>query len=196
MVVTTARVRMKAARATVAGATRTTATTVTMAATAAMAATMTPNSGKFYKDGICRRQQCRDIIHRSKSAGKRDRQLISQGGHVLLNSARRGSPPPCSWRAGKHGQQQISRGGRRLNSRGRSRPRSWWRLCWGAGCLAHHAHVSPFVGVGAGLTGPVGIGKDGWRGEWLVWGWRGGVADYQGTKKEKGEGENLACGWG
>ena len=27
--------------------------------------------------------------------------------------------------------------------------------------VGHHAHISPFVGVGAGHTGPVGIGKDG-----------------------------------
>ncbi len=32
---------------------------------------------------------------------------------------------------------------------------------------------------------------DGW-----CWGWRGGVADYWGTKNEKGEDENLACGSG
>ena len=110
VVMTTVRVTMKAARATVAGATRTTATMVTTAATVATAATMTPNGGKNYKDGICRHQQRRDIIHRSKSAGKRDQQLISQGGRGLLNSAHRGSPPRCSWRAGKHGHQQISRG--------------------------------------------------------------------------------------
>ncbi len=71
---TTVRATTKAARATVEGATR---TTVTMAATVAMAATMTPNGDKDNKDGTCRRQQCRDIIGRSKSAGKRDRQLIS-----------------------------------------------------------------------------------------------------------------------
>ena len=46
---------------------------VKMAATAAM---ITPNGNKDNKDGISRRQHCRDIISRSKSAGKRDRQLI------------------------------------------------------------------------------------------------------------------------
>ena len=51
--------------------------------------------------------------------------------------------------------------------------------------VGHHARLSPFVGVGAGHTGPVGIGKtegmvDGW-----CWGWRGGVADYWGTKMKK-----------
>ena len=77
VVVATVRATTKAARATVEGATRTMATTVTMAATVAMAATMTPNGDKDNKDGTCRCQQCRDIIGRSKSAGKRDRQLIS-----------------------------------------------------------------------------------------------------------------------
>jgi hypothetical protein len=71
VVVTTARAMTQAARATVAGATRT---------TAAMAATRTPYGNKDNEDGISRRQQRRDIIHRSKSAGKRDRQLISRGG--------------------------------------------------------------------------------------------------------------------
>ena len=46
VVVTTARAMPKAARATVAGATRTTVTMVTMAATTATAATMTPNGNK------------------------------------------------------------------------------------------------------------------------------------------------------
>ncbi len=40
-------------------------------------------------------------------------------------------------------------------------------------------------GVGAGLTSPVGIGKDGGHDRWLCWGWRGGVADYWGTKTKK-----------
>jgi len=62
--------------------------------------------------------------------------------------------------------------------------------------VAWHARLSPFVGVGAGLTIPVGIGKDGGQDGWLCWGWRGGVADYWGTKNEKGKSENLACGWG
>ena len=75
-VVTTARATTKAARAaTVAGATRMTAMMVMTAATAA--ATMTPNGDKDNEDGICRRQQCKDIICRSKSARKRDQQLIS-----------------------------------------------------------------------------------------------------------------------
>jgi len=39
--------------------------------------------------------------------------------------------------------------------------------------------------VGAGLTGPVGIGKDGGHNVWLCWGWRVGVADYWGTKTKK-----------
>ncbi len=63
----------KAARATVAEAMRTTVMMVTMAATVA---TITPNGDKDNKDGIPHRQQCRGIIRRSKSAGKRDRQLI------------------------------------------------------------------------------------------------------------------------
>jgi hypothetical protein len=76
VVVTTARVMAKAARAT-----RTTTRMVTTAAAAAAAAaTMTPNGDKDNEDGICRRQQCRDIIRRSKSTGKHDRQLISRGG--------------------------------------------------------------------------------------------------------------------
>jgi len=80
--VMTAKAMAKAARAAVAGATR---KMVTMAATAAMtaaatAATMKPNSNKDNEDGICCRQQCRDIIHRSKSAGKRAQLLISRGG--------------------------------------------------------------------------------------------------------------------
>ena len=84
MVAMTGRVTMKAAMGTVAGAMRTLVTMVMTAAataarvgTAAMAATMTPNGDKDNKDGICRRQQCRDIICRSKSARKRDWQLIS-----------------------------------------------------------------------------------------------------------------------
>jgi hypothetical protein len=88
MVAMTARATTKAARATAAGATRTTATMMTMAETAA---TMTPNGDKDNEDGICRRHQRRDIIHRSKSAGKRDRQLISRDGvtHVF--------PPLLGW---------------------------------------------------------------------------------------------------
>ncbi len=74
MVVTTARAMMKAERAMVAGATRTTAMMMTMAA---MAATITPNGDKDNEDGISHRQQCRVIIRRSKSAGKHDRQLMS-----------------------------------------------------------------------------------------------------------------------
>ena len=65
-----------------------------------------------------------------------------------------------------------------------------------AGCLARHARLSPFVGVGAGLTSPVGIGKDGGHDGWLCWGWRGGVEDYWGIKNEKGKCENLAFGRG
>ena len=87
--VTTARATAKLARVMVAGASRTTATTVTTMA--AMAARMTPNGNKDNEDGICRHQQHRDIICRSKSAGKRSRQLISQDGHRLLNSRRQ--PP-------------------------------------------------------------------------------------------------------
>ena len=48
--------------------------------------------------------------------------------------------------------------------------------------------------MGAGLTSPVGIGKDGGHGGWLVLGVGGGVADYRGTKNKKGDGENLASG--
>ena len=140
VVVTTARTTMKAAaaRAMVAGAMRTTATLMAMTATAATAATMMPNGDKDNEDGICRPQQHRDIIRRSKSAGKCDRQLISRGGMSCTSS--------------------------------------------------------PFVGVGAGLTIPVGIGKDGGHDGWLCWGWRCGIADYWGTKNEKGKSENLACG--
>ena len=68
----TARAMTKAAKATVAEATRTTATTVTAVAMVAMVATMTPNGNKDNEDGICRRQQWRDINRRSKSAGKRN----------------------------------------------------------------------------------------------------------------------------
>jgi hypothetical protein len=78
--VMTARATTKAARAvTVAGATRT-RTTATMTTVTATAGTRTPNGDKDNEDGISGRQQCRDIIRRSKSAGKRDRQLISRGG--------------------------------------------------------------------------------------------------------------------
>ncbi len=67
VVVTIARAMTKAARAaTVAGDTRTTAMLVTTAATAA---TMTPNGDKDNEDGICRHQQCRDIIRRSRVRG-------------------------------------------------------------------------------------------------------------------------------
>jgi len=52
------------------------ATMVMMAATTATVAAMTPNGNKDNDDGIYHRQQCRDIIRSSKSAGKRDRQLI------------------------------------------------------------------------------------------------------------------------
>jgi hypothetical protein len=38
--------------------------------------------------------------------------------------------------------------------------------------------------------------KDGGHDGWLCWEWSGGVADCWGTKNKKGEGENLACGWG
>jgi hypothetical protein len=60
-----------------------TAMMVTTAATAA--ATMTPNGNKDNEDGICRHQQRKDIICRSKSVRKHDRQLISRGGmsHML-----------------------------------------------------------------------------------------------------------------
>ena len=63
VVVTTARTTTKAAaaRAMVAGAMRTTATLMAMTATAATAATMMPNGDKDNEDGICRRQQRRDI---------------------------------------------------------------------------------------------------------------------------------------
>ena len=103
---TTARAMTKAARVTVAGATRTTVMTVTTAMTAAKATTKTPNGDKDNEDGICRHQQCRDIIHRSKSAGKCNRQLISQGDRGLLNSKERASPH--SWHVGKCCQQLIS----------------------------------------------------------------------------------------
>ena len=53
-----------------------------------------------------------------------------------------------------------------------------------AGCLARHARLSPFLGGGAGHTGPVGIGKDGGHGGWLVGGGEG-IADYRGTKTKK-----------
>jgi hypothetical protein len=51
-----------------------------------------------------------------------------------------------------------------------------------AGCLTQHAHISPFVGVGTGHTGPVGIGKDGGHGGWLVLGverWCCGLLGYK-----------------
>ena len=123
------------------------------------------------------------------------------GQDLIVQNRWRGRPR--SWRAGNRGQQRISRCDRRLNSRGRGCPRSWWRLRWGrhlrslrAGCLAHHTRLSPFVGVGAGLTSPVGIGKDGGHGGWLVLGVGGGVVDYQGTNNKKGDGKNLASGRG
>jgi hypothetical protein len=116
---------------------------------------------------------------------------IAGGGPPLALLVARGS-----WRAGKRGRQRISRGGRRLNSRGRGCPRSWRRLRLGnklmalwAGCLARHARLSPFVGVGAGLiTGPVGIGKDGGHGGWLVLGverWRCGLQGDKNRKKRR-----------
>ena len=74
MVVTTARATTKAAREMGAGSTSRTTTTT---ATAVTAATMTPNGDKDNENGICRRQERRDIIRRSKSASKRNRQLIS-----------------------------------------------------------------------------------------------------------------------
>ena len=65
-----------------------------------------------------------------------------------------------------------------------------------AGCWARHTRLSPFVGVSAGITGLVGIGKDSGHGGWLVLGvkrWHCGLPGY---KKQKGEGKNLACGQG
>ena len=90
--------------------------------------------------------------------------------------------------------------------------------------VGHHAHLSPFVGVGAGHTGPVGIGKDKGHGRWLVLGverWRCKLLGYKkrrrrrqkscmwtglihrgeegtksGYKKMKREIKNLACGLG
>jgi hypothetical protein len=62
------------------------------------------------------------------------------------------------------------------------------------GCLAHHARLSPFVGVGAGLTGSVGIGKDGGHGGWLMLGverWCCVLLGYKIQKNEKGEGKIL-----
>jgi hypothetical protein len=54
----------------------------------------------------------------------------------------------------------------------------------------------PLLGWGQATQAQLVLGKmegmvDGW-----CWGWRGGVADYWGTKNEKGEGKNLACGPG
>ncbi len=63
--------------------------------------------------------------------------------------------------------------------------------------VGQHARLSPFVGVGAGHTGPVGIGKDGGHGGWLVLGGGEVVLRITGVQKTiKGEGENLACGPG
>ena len=53
------------------------------------------------------------------------------------------------------------------------------------GCLARHAHLSPFVGVSAGITGLVGIGKDSGHGGWLVLGvkrWHCGLLGYKRQK--------------
>ena len=108
---------------------------------------------------------------------------------VAVSSIAGGAPPPRSWHAGRRGRQRISRGGHHLNSRGRGRPGLWWRLHW----VARHASLSPFVGVGAGLTGPVGIGKDGGHGGWLCWRWRGGAADYRGTKTKRRR--QKSCLW-
>jgi hypothetical protein len=193
------------ARATVAGATRTTSTRVTTVTTAAMAASMTPNGDKDNKDGICRRQQRRDIICRSKSAGKCNRQLISRGGHGLLNSRGSRAAPARGVPGNAAGSGTVKAAAVSIAGGGAApAPRSWLRLRWGhklmalrAGCLAHHTRLSPFIGVGAGITGPVSIGKDGGHGGWLVLGverwWRCGLPGY---KNEKGEGENLACGRG
>ena len=63
-----------------------------------------------------------------------------------------------------------------------------------AGCLVHHTHLSPFVGVGAGLTGPVGIGKDGGHGGWLVLGverWRCILLGYKKQKRRR----QKSCLW-
>jgi len=54
---------------------------------------MMPNGNKDNEDGICCHQQRRDIVRRGKNAGKGNRQLISQGGRGLLNSARRWRSP-------------------------------------------------------------------------------------------------------
>ncbi len=63
-----------------------------------------------------------------------------------------------------------------------------------AGCLTHHARLSPFVGVGAGHTGPVGIGKDRGHGGWLVLEverWRRGLLGYKKQKRKR----QKSCLW-
>ena len=140
------------ARATVAGAMRTTATMVTTAMTAAMAATMTPNGDKDNKDGICRRQQRRDIIHMSKSAGKCNRQLISQGGRGLLNSRGSRADPARGVPGNAAGSGTVEAAAVSIAGGGAApAPRSWRRLCWGhklmalwAGCLAHGTSRTSF----------------------------------------------------
>ena len=138
MVVTTARAMTKAARATVAGATRATATTAATAATAAAAtaATMTPNGDKDNEDGPAR--------------------VVA----ALLGPQTYGAP--------------------------------------GGVAFDTVAHVfPPSLGVvGAGLAGPVGIGKDGGHdGGWLVWGWRGvwrcGLPGYKKQKRMR----RKSCLW-
>ena len=161
----TARAMTKAAKATVAEATRTTATTVTAVAMVAMVATMTPNGNKDNEDGICRRQQWRDINRRSKSAGKCNRQLISRGGRGLLNSRGRATPahgvPGNAASSGTVEAATVSiAGGGAAPARCGGFVGAYKLTALWVGCLAHHAHLSPFVGVGAGLTGPVSIGKD------------------------------------
>ncbi len=131
---------------------------------------MMPIGDKDNKDGICCHQKCREIICRSKSTGKRDRQPINRGeppplargvpgnaaGGVLGNAASGGSVKAAAVliAAGGRGPRPRSCGGGfggAANSYGAS-----------GGGVGHVTHIfPPFVRVGAGLTGPVGsIGKD------------------------------------
>ena len=120
-----------------------------------------------------------------------------------------GAPLPCSWlvargvpgNAAGSGSVEAAAvsiaGGGAAPARGGGfvRATNLWRFGRG---VWHVTHVFlPLLGwVQASPQAQSVSGKtegmvDGW-----CWGWRGGVADYRGTKIEKREGENLACGQG
>jgi hypothetical protein len=100
-----------------------------------------------------------------------DRQLISQGGRGLLNSACRGSPPLARGVPGNtagRGSVEAAAvsiaGGGPPPARGGGFVGATNLWCFGRG-VWHVTHVfPPFWGVSPGLTGPVSIGKDGGHG--------------------------------